>query len=114
MSAARAVLCPVEPGSDIASIHIHLYQGRAQAACELLDRRWFDLHRSFAMEVQIFRVALLELRARCALACAGAEGIQADRRRALLQAVERGAARIGSEGMNFGSAVAKLLQAGVA
>ena len=54
--------------------HVDLYEGRDRAAWSQALRAWRMLRRSHLSRVQFQRVDLLGLRARAALACAGAPG----------------------------------------
>jgi len=52
-------------------VQIDLYEGDAARAWHRLTQAWPTLQRSYLLHVQQVRIVMLDLRARCALACAG-------------------------------------------
>jgi tetratricopeptide (TPR) repeat protein len=92
--------------------HIELYCEKGDAAWDLMVRQWPDLQRSLLMRVQLIRIGMRHLRARCALAKAVASG--AGNSRPYLASAERDARRLERERMPWGEALAHLIRAGVA
>jgi eukaryotic-like serine/threonine-protein kinase len=90
-----------------ASVQIDLYLGDGAAAWERIIGHWPTLSASLLMRVQFIRVAMLGLRARCALAAATGEGPHA-------RAAGRDAARLEREGLPWADAQASLVRAGLA
>jgi len=52
-------------------VQIDLYEGDAERAWHRLTEAWPTLQRSYLLHVQQVRILMLDLRTRCALACAG-------------------------------------------
>jgi hypothetical protein len=92
--------------------HIELYCEQGDAAWDLMTRQWPDLQRSLLMRVQLIRIGMRHLRARCALAKAVAAG--AGHSRPYLASAERDAQKLERERMPWGDALAHLIRAGVA
>jgi hypothetical protein len=101
-----------------AEVHIDLYRGDGLLAWNRICRHWASYRRSQLLRVQMFRIELLELRGRCALAAAAATAraaaAQTARRRSLLASAARDARRLEREGAPWPRAHAQLLQAGIA
>jgi tetratricopeptide (TPR) repeat protein len=98
--------------------HIDLYRGDGDAAWDRMTRQWPALRSSLLMRVQVIRIGMHQLRARCALAKAIAVGASGDRdnsaARPLLAAAERNAKLLERERMLCSAALAHLIRAGVA
>ena len=94
--------------------HIDLYREDGDAAWDRMTRQWPNLQRSLLMRVQLIRIGMRHLRARCALAKAVAVGIGTGDAQALLDAAERDARRVERESMPWGNALAQLIHAAVA
>jgi tetratricopeptide (TPR) repeat protein len=92
--------------------HIELYCEEGAAAWDLMTRQWPDLKRSLLMRVQLIRIGMRHLRARCALAKAVTVG--AAHSRPYLASAESDARRLEREHMPWGEALAHLIRAGVA
>jgi hypothetical protein len=96
----------------LTSANAHLYRGDADRALERVTGQWRSLSRSLLLRVQIARIELYELRARCALAlgqtCSGAE------QRRLLGTVAADVRRLRREATPASSAQAHTLAAGLA
>jgi hypothetical protein len=88
-----------------------LYRGDGAAALGLLEASWPDLERAHLLRLQNVRVELRHLRARAALAAAGAREPR-DRRR-LLRLAEREASHLAGEDMPWAAPLAALVGAGV-
>jgi hypothetical protein len=95
-----------------AGSHIELYCEDGAAAWDLITRQWPDLKRSLLMRVQLIRIGMHHLRARCALAKAVAVGPSHSQR--YLASAESDARRVEHERMPWGDALAQLIRAGVA
>src|SRR5262249_56040263 len=95
-----------------AGSHIELYCEDGAAAWDLMTRQWPDLKRSLLMRVQLIRIGMHHLRARCALAKAVAVG--PPHSQPYLVSAERDARRLERERMPWGAALAHLIRAGVA
>jgi len=94
--------------------HIDLYREDGGAAWDRMTRQWPNLQRSLLMRVQLIRIGMRHLRARCALAKAVALGIGSGEAQALLDAALRDARRVERESMPWGNALAQLIHAAVA
>jgi tetratricopeptide (TPR) repeat protein len=94
--------------------HIDLYREDGNAAWDRMTRQWPDLQRSLLMRVQLIRLGMRLLRARCALAKAVAVGIGTGEAQALLDAALRDALRVERESMPWANALVKLIHAAVA
>jgi hypothetical protein len=94
--------------------HIDLYREDGNAAWERMTRQWPHLQRSLLMRVQLIRIGMRHLRARCAVAKAVAVGIGTGKARALLDTALRDARRVERESMPWGNALAQLIHAAVA
>lgn len=92
-----------------AALQVELYVGDGAAAWEMIARTWPRLAGSLLLRVQFIRVAMLGLRARCALAAAGASADPAADAR--LRAAGRDAARLEREGMPWSRAQARMMRA---
>ena len=88
-----------------------LYAEKPEDALATADRTWRDCKGVLLLRIQLVRIALLDLRARAALACAkkNVEG-----REALLRRAEKDAERIAAEKMPWADPLAALLRAGIA
>ena len=93
--------------------HIDLYREDGDAAWDRMTRQWPNLRRSLLMRVQLIRLGMRHLRARCALAKAVAAGTSAGDARALFGAAERDARLMERESMPWGDALAQLVHAAV-
>jgi hypothetical protein len=91
-------------------LHIDLYRQDSAAAWDRLARQWPALERSLIMRVQVIRIGMRHLRARCALARA----VAVPDPEPFLAAAERDAGRLEREKMAWGDALAQLIRAGVA
>jgi serine/threonine protein kinase len=91
-------------------VQIDLYQGEGSAAWERVTAQWPALARSYLLRVQQVRILFLHLRARAALAAAGAVADPGP----LLHAVERDARLLRRERIAWAEALAQLVRAGVA
>jgi len=89
---------------------IELYAGRGGAAWDLITWNWPALSRSLLLRVQFIRVAMWQLRARCALAAA--EG--SIEHEPLLQTVAADARRLESAATPWSQASARLVRAALA
>jgi tetratricopeptide (TPR) repeat protein len=92
--------------------HIELYCQEGAAAWDLMTRQWPDLERSLLMRVQLIRIGMRHLRARCALA--KAVSVSTGERGPYLASAERDARRVERERMAWGRGLALLIRAGVA
>jgi serine/threonine protein kinase len=97
-----------------ALVQIELYQGNGPAAWDRITRHWPTLARSLLLRVQFIRVAMLGLRARCALAAASAMSPSSSAKSAYFRSAARDAARLERERLPWASAQAKLIRAGLA
>jgi len=88
-----------------------LYAQRPAEALATAERTWRDCKGVLLLRIQLVRIALFDLRARAALACAHAD---AAGREALLGRVEKDAHRIAAEKMPWADPLAALLRAGIA
>jgi len=89
---------------------IELYAGRGGAAWDLITWNWPALSRSLLLHVQFVRVAMWQLRARCALAAA--EGCNEPE--PLLRTAAADARRLESEATPWSQAAARLVRAALA
>lgn len=89
---------------------ILLYQERWDEAWDEVRRHWPAFEQSMLLRVQMIRVELLELRARCALAAA----VAAAGPGSLTRSAERDARRLEREGLPWAQAHAQLVRAGLA
>jgi hypothetical protein len=96
----------------IATAQTALYRGDETAAVRLVEAAWPELDRAHLLRLQILRVELHHLRARAALAGAGAAGGPRDRRR-LLRLAATDASRIAREDMPWAAPLSELVTAGV-
>jgi hypothetical protein len=98
----------------VAEAEISLYAGSATEAWEGLLRRWRALERSLLLGgAQLFRIEAHHLRARCAIAAAGATE-PGPARETLLSSALRDARRILNEATAWGEPLALLITAAVA
>jgi serine/threonine protein kinase len=86
---------------------VELYLGQGKGAWELLMTRWPELSRSQLLRVQLIRVAMGHLRARCALAAALKSAAPAP----LLRSAEKAARALAHEGVAWSSALGLLIEA---
>jgi eukaryotic-like serine/threonine-protein kinase len=92
-----------------------LYEGDPNAAYARLVAAWPQLEASLVMRVQYFRIAMRELRVRCALAVARQRAASAPgEARALLSSARRDIRRLRKERVGWADAFAQLLAAGCA
>lgn len=101
----------------IACVNISLYRGDARGAWRRIATQWPRILASMSTQVQNFRVTLLHLRARCALALAAMSGDLAPSRPsrdALLFVARRDARLIAKEDVAWASPLALSLQGGIA
>jgi len=89
---------------------VELYAGRGGAAWDLMTWNWPALKRSLLLHIQFIRVAMWQLRARCALAAA--EG--SNEPESLLHAAAAAARRLESEATPWSQASARLVRAALA
>jgi tetratricopeptide (TPR) repeat protein len=100
----------------IARVNISLYRGDARGAWLRIATQWPRILASMSTQVQNFRVTLLHLRARCALALAASDGAGATSwagREALLLVARRDARRIAKEDVAWASPLALSLEGGI-
>ena len=90
-----------------ALVQIDLYLGNGQAAWERITHHWPTLTRSLLMRVQFIRVAMIGLRARCALSAVNAKN-------GLYDLAQKDASRLDREKLPWASAQAMMIRAGVA
>jgi serine/threonine protein kinase len=90
-----------------AMTQVELYLGRGREAWELLMSRWPDLSRSQLLRVQLIRIAMGHLRARCALAAAIGSSAPAP----LLGSAEAAARALEREDVAWSRALAVLIRA---
>jgi serine/threonine protein kinase/tetratricopeptide (TPR) repeat protein len=95
-------------------VHVDLYIGDAEAAWSHISGGWADLKKTFMLEIPMFLMDMLDLRARSAIACASQEGVSEEQRRDWLKAAERDIARIEKEKVPWATALAALIRAGAA
>jgi serine/threonine protein kinase len=95
----------------VARTHADLYAGKAESAHRRLRAAWPALRRSMFLQNHLIRVTMLNLRACCALGCAGEAN--EDGRRFAAEA-ERDGRRLARERMPWSDALAELVQASVA
>jgi len=88
---------------------VALYRGEAKAAWGMVRDEWPRYRRSLLPRVQWLRVQMTELRARCALAASDSSPNPG----ALLRGAERDARALKRERVNWASAHASLIRAGV-
>jgi hypothetical protein len=99
----------------VSEAEISLYTGSATEAWEGLRQRWRALDRSLLLRtVQLFRIEAWHLRARCAIAAAGATEPGTPARGKLLQSARRDGRRIANEGTAWGEPLALLIEAPLA
>jgi hypothetical protein len=91
-------------------VHLDLYCGRVEQAWERLLAIWPEYTRSLLFRIQILRILMLELRARCALAMAEV----GNESRPMLLAAEKDARALVREGQPWAIAHAWYLRAGIA
>jgi tetratricopeptide (TPR) repeat protein len=96
--------------SLVAEAQIELYAGNAARAWACFGRHWPELTRSLFMRVQLVRILVRELRARCALAAA----VQDSAPGPLLREAAADAGRLEREQVPWAAAHARLLRGGVA
>ena len=87
-----------------------LYSGAAVASWERLQRRWKSLRKAYFLRIQTVRIFMLHLRGRSALMAAS----QGESPARMLAAARRDIRRLQRERMTWASALAHLLQAGIA
>jgi hypothetical protein len=90
-------------------VQIDLYEGDAARAWHRLAEAWPTLQRSYLLHVQQVRIAMLDLRARCALACAGGKDSHS-----WLRIAQRDARALRREKAPWADALAQLREAAIA
>ena len=101
----------------LACVNISLYRGDAAAAWRRIAGEWPRVISSMTQQVQNFKVTLLHLRARCALALATTTGAGAPswaKKKALLALARRDARLVAKEDVAWSAALALSLEAGLA
>jgi uncharacterized protein YeeX (DUF496 family) len=93
-----------------ARCEIALYEGRAVEALEIINREWNMVKGALLLHVEIVRMYMLFLRARCALAAAG----QLDDPLPALRHAERSARKIAGEKPRWGRGAACQIRAALA
>jgi hypothetical protein len=98
-----------------ASAQIDLYEGDAGSAHARMTRGWRDVEAAIQLRVQFSRIAITELRIRCVLAAARQCARRApSEAHALLDQARREIRRLARERVGWASALAGLLEAGLA
>jgi energy-coupling factor transporter ATP-binding protein EcfA2 len=87
-----------------------LYAGDGRSAWQRMQAGWPALEASHFLRVQIDRIGMTDLRARCALGCAAAGGDM----KALLRVVQGDVRALERENMAWANSLAQLLRAGIA
>jgi len=90
-----------------ALVQVDLYLGDGAEAWKRISDHWPTLARSLLLHVQFIRVAMLGIRARCALAASREDA-------SLIRAAERDAARLENERLPWADAQALLIRATIA
>ena len=90
-------------------VQIDLYEGDAQRAWHRLAEAWPTLQRSYLLHVQQVRILMLDLRIRCALACAGGKDSLS-----WLRLAEREVRALRREKVPWADALAQLREAAIA
>jgi hypothetical protein len=90
-----------------AEAQIALYRGDGRGAWQRVVDQWSGLRDAMLLQVEIVRIYMLHLRARCALAAASSGG----EREALLHAAARDARRLERERPRYAGALAKTIHA---
>jgi serine/threonine protein kinase len=90
-----------------------IFAGELQTAWEIVANRWAPLKRSGLLRLQIYRIEVLHLRARSAIACAAIGRIGDLDRDALLKAATRDIRALEREGAPWAAALARLSRAGI-
>jgi hypothetical protein len=93
-----------------AEVEVELYRGEAATAWDRIDRYWPRLESSLLLRVQIIRIVMGHLRARCALAAAASSAVP----RSLLRLAGREVRHLRSERTPYAEAMALLIHAGIA
>jgi hypothetical protein len=93
-----------------AEAQIDLYRGDARSAWRRVEQQWSGVADAMLLHVEIVRVYMHHLRARCALAAQGS-GIDTSH---LLQSAARDARRLERERPPYAKALAKTIRAGLA
>lgn len=92
-----------------------LYAGNVEAAWDLINGGWAAMKSAYMLEIPMVLIDALDLRARCALACASqegeGEGASEERRRAWMKVAEKDIARIEKENVPYATALAAQLRA---
>jgi Cdc6-like AAA superfamily ATPase len=88
-----------------------IYAGNSERALDIAERTWRDCKGVLLLRIQLVRVALLDLRARAAIARAAQDTAQ---RKVLLGRAAKDARRIAGEKMPYTDPMAWLLNAGIA
>ena len=94
-----------------AELNARLYLGEPEAAWALLNSQWGALRQSRLQRIQLVRIAMLELRSRCALALAMAMDPDAKQGRAFFNLAHDDILALEKEGTPHGEAFALKLQA---
>jgi len=95
----------------VSRVEVLLYDGDPQQAHEVIAGHWQLLRRSMLLQVQSVRVTCRELRARSALAIVLQGRAEPGPRQALLRSAYRDMRGIEREGVGYGDALARRLQA---
>ncbi|MFO0892737.1 MAG: protein kinase [Isosphaeraceae bacterium] len=91
-------------------VHLDLYRGRVDRAWERLDSLWPEYSRSLLFRIQIVRILMRELRARCTLARAELIEAPAD----LLASAEKDARALEGERQTWAAGHGEYIRAGIA
>jgi len=92
------------------AVHLDLYRGRVEQAWERFSAFWPDYTRSLLSRIQIVRIQMGELRARCTLARAEIRKDPSP----FLASIEKDARALEREGQTWAIAHAEYLRAGIA
>lgn len=93
---------------------VEVYAGDAARGLRMIRERWGAMQRSGLFLIQLIRVTLTELRARAALAAAGAAATSAPEAEALVRAARADARRLAKEVSPGARAFAEAIRAGAA
>lgn len=96
------------------TVSIDLYENRALDAWERINKSWGDFKRALIFQIPIARVEMLELRARCGIACAATIETDSKTRAKWLRCAERDAKRIAKEHSPWTDTLSEILYAGIA
>jgi serine/threonine protein kinase/tetratricopeptide (TPR) repeat protein len=93
---------------------ITLYEGRPEAAWEVIERTWPQLAATNLLRVQFTRVEANHLRLRAAVAAMAASGLDGEMYRQLQPMVDRHLSRVERERIDWSLPLTQLLRAGLA